>query len=88
MNALWSFVLPTIACIGLWLQSSKNRLGWAINASAQILWATYGLVSDQIGYTLFAVIFFTINVRGFANWKPTADCTCTCVDHKPVGELA
>lgn len=86
LNLVASFALPTIAFAGLWLLNHKNRLGWAINAGAQILWLAFGLASGQYGFAVSAVFFFYVNTRGWLHWKPAQPGHCsTC--HQKLPEI-
>jgi hypothetical protein len=82
LNLFASFGLPAIACVALWLLNGKKRSGWLLNAGAQILWLTFGLISGQYGFAFSAPVFFLINLRGWIKWKPSQPGHCDSCHQK------
>lgn len=82
LNLIASFSLPAVAFVGLWFLNNKNRIGWGINAGAQIFWLLFGLASGQYGFAFSAIPFFFINVRGWRRWKPSTPGHCDSCHQK------
>lgn len=84
-----SFLMPACAVMGMWLQANRNRFGWMVNASAQILWFSFGLYTHQYGFAFSAPLFFVLNLRGWIKWRPSDPGHCDlCRQKIPVGGVS
>ena len=67
-GTIWSVALAAIGILGLYLSGSKNKLGWAIGLFAQILWATFAVVTQQYGFILSAFAYGYVYARNYYRW--------------------
>jgi hypothetical protein len=65
----WSVLLAAVGVFGLWLAGRKNMWGWAVGASAQILWVVYALVSKQYGFLLSAFAYGWVYLMNLIKWR-------------------
>lgn len=68
-NLVWSIVLAATGILGLFLAGSKNRLGWAISFSAQVLWIIFAIVTKQYGFILSAIAYGWVYARNYLKWR-------------------
>lgn len=66
---LWSWVLTAVGMTGIYLTTQKKIIGFAIGLSAQFLWITYALVSNQYGFIVSAFGYGFINMLGLIRWS-------------------
>lgn len=65
----WSWLLATIGVTGLWLAGSKKTAGWVIGIGVQVLWITYGISTEQLGFVVMALAYGTVNIRNLIKWR-------------------
>ena len=63
MNPVWSYVLGAIGIAGLWIASTRPKVGWWFNIAAQAVWLTYALVTRQWGFVATAIAYAVVYVR-------------------------
>lgn len=68
MNEYWSYLLALVGITGLFLAGSKNKLGWLIGFSAQILWITYAIATKQYGFIIAACAYGYVYARNYVKW--------------------
>jgi len=66
----WSWLLTAVGVTGLWIAGSKRRLGWGIGISAQVLWVSYAVATQQWGFIASALAYGFVYVRNWRAWKP------------------
>lgn len=79
----WSWVLSITGITTMWLIGSGKKLGWFVGLGAQFLWLTYGIVTDQWGFILSAVVHFTVYTRNLLYWKKHNVSAQTDCKHEP-----
>lgn len=50
VNTWWSWVLFVNGAFGLWLYTVRPKIGPVFNIVAQVVWFTYGIVTQQWGF--------------------------------------
>lgn len=68
MNELWSYILTAVGLTGFWLAGRKVWWCWYVNIANQILWATYALVTDQLGFLIGTVAYSFVFVKNAYAW--------------------
>lgn len=64
--SLWSFVLAGLGILQIYLTGEKLRIGWLVGIATSVLWFAYGIVTDQYGFLISAIVF---GVTHYRNWK-------------------
>ena len=57
MNPGWSYILTAIGLFGMWLAGRKDWRGWLIGLSAQGVWLTYAVATQQWGFIVSAFAY-------------------------------
>jgi len=65
----WSLTLAAIGVFGLWLAGRKNRWGWVVGFSAQILWVIYATVTHQYGFYISAIAYGWVYANNYLRWR-------------------
>lgn len=65
---LWSYVLAGVGILGIYLAGKKNRSGWAVGIGAQVLWLSYAVATDQLGFLLTAFAYGAVYVKNYIAW--------------------
>jgi uncharacterized membrane protein YcfT len=66
---LWSWLLLAIGIVGIWATGSKKSYGWLICISVQVLWIAYGLVTEQHGFIVSALVYGFVYLRNYLRWR-------------------
>jgi len=66
---LFSWILSAIGIISYYILGRKNRWGWIINASYQLVWIIYALLTHQYGFIIVCVFFFVVAMKNFFHWN-------------------
>lgn len=66
---IWSWVLTFVGVLGLYLAGSKNKLGWIIGLSAQILWIVFAISTKQYGFIVSAFAYGFVYARNWRRWN-------------------
>ena len=53
----------------LYYLGEKRRCGFVFGILASISWLTFGILAESIANVIANVIFITLNLRGYLNWK-------------------
>lgn len=69
MGTWGSFVVAGIPAIGMILAGYRNYLGWVVCLVAQIGSATFGAVTEQWGFTLWAPVYTVIYASNLIRWR-------------------
>ncbi|HEX8264873.1 MAG TPA: nicotinamide mononucleotide transporter [Pyrinomonadaceae bacterium] len=56
---------------GVYLLGNKNKIGFILFMIASLSWMIFGVLTGSIAMTIGSLIFFTMHLRGFLNWKRT-----------------
>lgn len=89
----WSWALAAFGLTGLWLAGSGRPVGWSIGVAAQLLWLTYGAVTEQCGFLLSAVAYGIVHARNWRRWRRrraegerpmVSVCTGVAADGRPM----
>jgi len=81
----WSYILACLGCFALWLMAKKNKWGWIIGASIQILWIIFALVTKQYGFIVSAIVYAGFYINGYIKWSYTTE-KVTHVDQTVISE--
>lgn len=65
----WSWILTAIGVLGIYLAGKKNYWGWGVGLFAQVLWVTYGIVSEQWGFIVSAFVYGSVYLKNFRAWR-------------------
>jgi hypothetical protein len=65
---IWSCVLAAVGILGLWLAGRKQKIGWAVGLSAQILWIIFACITKQWGFILSAIAYGWVYGRNWLRW--------------------
>ena len=66
---LVGLIAGALELLGLWLLGNKQRLGFLVSLSGNILWITFVLVSKQSwGLLLVCPVALILNLRGWKKW--------------------
>ena len=65
----WSFVLAGLGLLQLWLAGSKLRVNSVVGGVTSVAWFAYGVVFEQWGFLVSAVVFFVVHVRNYVRWS-------------------
>lgn len=55
--------------IAVWLLGDKNKFGFVVRASINLVWIALGIVINSIPLIVAGMIFAILNTRGFWKWK-------------------
>jgi hypothetical protein len=69
----WSWLLTGIGVFGLFLVTQKLWYGFVVALVAQVLWVTYAIVSDQLGFLVSAAAYGSVNAWGLYKWTRRSD---------------
>lgn len=69
MDTWGSFVVAGIPAVGMILAGYRNYLGWVVCLVAQIASATFGAVTEQWGFTLWAPVYTVIYALNLIRWR-------------------
>jgi len=69
---MWSWLLMAVGILGLYLAGRRNVYGWAVGASAQLLWVAYATATHQYGFYVSAAAYFWIYTKNFLAWRREA----------------
>lgn len=81
---MWgSFVVQGIPAIGLLLAGHHKHIGWMVCLLGQGVAITFGLLTDQLGFIVWAPVFVGIYVANWVRWfrRPspaTSENKCPC----------
>lgn len=64
----WSYVLTAPGVAGLLIAGKKNLWGWVLCIGSQVLWAIYGLTTNQHGFIIAAAIYTAVYGRNARLW--------------------
>jgi hypothetical protein len=70
----WSWILTAIGVFGLYLAGKKNRYGWAVGISAQLLWLTYAITTEQYGFIVSSFAYGWVYCKNFLAWRKEQLC--------------
>jgi hypothetical protein len=65
----WSFALAGLGLVQLWLAGSKLRFNSVIGGFTSVVWFAYGVVFEQWGFLVSALVFFVVHVRNYVRWS-------------------
>lgn len=65
----WSWILTLWGVTGLYFAGKKQKVGWMIGLSAQVLWITYAIVTHQIGFIFSAIAYGSVYLRNWMRWR-------------------
>lgn len=68
MSEWWSWALGLIGVAGFLLAGKKVWWAWYVNIGAQFLWATYAVVTDQLGFLISSAVYFWVFTKNAAAW--------------------
>lgn len=69
--AVWSWIAAVVSVGGLWLAGINPRMGWVYGLGAQVVWALYGVMTQQPGMIALSVVFTLLYVRNLHRWRGT-----------------
>ncbi len=57
---------------GVYLLGSKRRIGFLIMMMASLSWMTVGFIIDSLALIAGSIVFFSLHVRGWWQWRKEA----------------
>lgn len=73
MSEWWSWGLEAGTAGAMWW-SGRNRAGWVFALVVDVFWALYGVLSHQLGFTAFSLVFAPIYLRNALKDKKAGEC--------------
>lgn len=64
----WSWALTAVGLLGFFLAGKKVWWCWYVNIANQILWATYALITDQLGFLVGTFAYTFVFVKNAYVW--------------------
>lgn len=74
-NELWSWILTAGGATTAWMACSGHRHAWIVGLACQMLWLSYGLITDQSGFLASVAIFSAIYLNKGLCKKNSRDST-------------
>lgn len=68
VNPWWSIVLALLGITSMVLAGNKLKSAWVIGLISQVIWITYGFITNQWGFVLSGVAFSIVYVRNLLLW--------------------
>lgn len=82
---IWSWVAAAVSVGGLWIAGFNPRAGWVYGLGAQVVWALYGVATNQPGMIALSAVFTLLYLRNLHRWRGTtfrraavepSECSC------------
>lgn len=67
-DQLWSWILGAVGLAGFILAGKKIWWSWYINVFCQILWFTYAIVTNQLGFIATALVYSVVFTKNAIAW--------------------
>lgn len=71
----WSLCLTPFGLLGMYMSGKKNRWGWALGMSTQVLWVGYAIDSGGYFFIVGSVSYFAIYLKNFLSWGRKPELT-------------
>jgi nicotinamide riboside transporter PnuC len=65
---LWSYILAGLGVLSIYLTGKKLKSGWLVGLANSGLWIVYGLLTQQYGFLVSAIVFIYVQYRNYAAW--------------------
>ena len=65
----WSWLLMIVGVTGLVFAAKKLWWAWLIGLFSEVLWVVYAIVTNQLGFIIFAVVYAVVYARNAYLWK-------------------
>lgn len=72
MAQWWSWVLPALGVLTIYLAGRKYWWAWLIGIGAEGLWVAYATVSHQWGFYVSAMAYGGVYLRNLLRWRHEA----------------
>jgi hypothetical protein len=66
---MWSWILEGIGMTGALLAGRKLWWAWSLLLANAILWAVYGITSEQYGFAFASIFYGPIYARNMMKWR-------------------
>lgn len=67
-NQFWNYLITAVGLFGFYLAGKKVWWCWYVNIINQVLWFTYGWVTDQWGFVLGTFFYTFVFVKNAISW--------------------
>lgn len=68
MTEYWNYIVTFVGLVGFWLAGKKIWWCWYVNIFNQILWFTFGLVTEQWGFVVGSLFYTAVFGRNAYRW--------------------
>lgn len=64
----WNYIVTFVGLFGFWLGGKKVWWAWYVNIANQILWFTFGVVTEQWGFVIGTFFYTPVFIRNAYLW--------------------
>jgi nicotinamide riboside transporter PnuC len=65
---LWSYILAGLGVLSIYLTGKKLKAGWLVGLANSGLWIVYGLLTQQYGFLVSAIVFIYVQYKNYVAW--------------------
>ena len=66
---LWSYILAGLGVLSIYLTGKKLKSGWLVGLANSGLWILYGLLTQQYGFLVSAIVFIYVQYKNYVAWS-------------------